>query len=160
MDTGIILDWNTTEPRQFYAQKRAAHQVHYDKTQQSWIIYGYLQAKEALLNQDALIPQITTNQTGLNQNAVKLIQQLARLNNFEQHQQSRNAALQIYNQMQPVAINELLGSLLEKISAGTPVDWVEVVCKKFIPFIAKISAGYYNSSKQFKSRGMDSAIDL
>lgn len=130
MDTGIILDWNTTEPLQFYAQKRAAHRVHYDKTQQSWIIYGYLQAKEALLNQDALIPQIKINQTGLNQNAVKLIQQLARLSNFEQHQQSRDAALQIYNQMQPVAIHELLDSLLEKISEELPLDWVEVVCKK------------------------------
>ena len=130
MDTGIILDWNTTEPRQFYAQKRAAHQVHYDQEQQSWIIYGYTQAKEALLHQDALIPQIETNQSGLNQNAVKLIQQLARLNNFEQHQQSRDAALQIYNQMQPVAISELLDSLLEKISSGTPVNWVEVVCKR------------------------------
>lgn len=130
MDTGIILDWNTTEPHQFYAQKRAAHQVHYDKAQQSWIIYGYPQAKEVLLNQDALIPQIKTDQTGLNQNAVKLIQQLARLSNFEQHQQSRDAALQIYNQMQPVVINALLDSLLKKTSAGAPVDWVEVVCKK------------------------------
>ncbi|MBB5622451.1 cytochrome P450 [Pedobacter cryoconitis] len=130
MDTGIILDWNTTEPHQFYAQKRAAHQVHYDKAQQSWIIYDYPQAKEALLNQDALIPQIKTDQTGLNQNAVKLIQQLARLSNFEQHQQSRDAALQIYNQMQPVVINALLDSLLKKTSAGAPVDWVEVVCKK------------------------------
>lgn len=130
METGIILDWNTTEPHTFYTQKRAAHPVHYAKAQQSWLVYAYPQAKEVLLHQDALIPELNTSQTGLNKNAVQLIQQLARLNNFEQHQQSRAAALQIYNQMQPVATQDLLDLLLNPITAGVPVDWVELVCKK------------------------------
>jgi hypothetical protein len=130
MDTGIILDWNTIEPRKFYTQKRAAHQLYYAKAQQSWFIYAYPQAKEVLLHQDALIPELNTNQTGLNKNAVQLIQQLARLNNFEQHQQSRAAALRIYNQMQPVPTQDLLDLLLKPVIAGVPVDWVELVCKR------------------------------
>ncbi|WP_111635026.1 hypothetical protein [Pedobacter cryoconitis] len=99
MDTGIILDWNTIESRTFYVQKRAAHPIYYASAQQSWIIYAYSLAKEALQHQDALIPELQTSHTGLNQNAIQLIQQLARLNNFQQHQQSRAVALQLYNQM-------------------------------------------------------------
>ncbi|AMQ01269.1 hypothetical protein AY601_4428 [Pedobacter cryoconitis] len=130
MDTGIILDWNTIEPYTFYTQRRATHPLYYAKAQQSWLIYAYPQAKEVLLHQDALIPELNTSQTGLNKNAVQLIQQLARLNNFEQHQQSRAAALQIYNQMQPVATQDLLDLLLKPVITGIPVDWVEVVCKR------------------------------
>lgn len=130
MDTGIILDWNTIEPRTFYVQKRAAHPIYYASAQQSWIIYAYSLAKEVLQHQDALIPELQTSHTGLNQNAIQLIQQLARLNNFQQHQQSRAAALQLYNQMQPVAVPELLDFLLAPVITGLPMDWVEVVCKK------------------------------
>ena len=130
MDNGIILDWNTIEPRKFYTQKRAAHPVCYAKAQQSWLIYAYPQAKEVLLHQDALIPELNVSQAGLNKNATQLIQQLARLNNFEQHQQSRAAALQIYNQMQPVATQDLIDLLLKPVIAGVPVDWVELVCKR------------------------------
>lgn len=130
MDTGIILDWDTIDPLTFYTQKRAAHPVYYATAQQSWIIYAYPQARELLLHQDALIPEIKTSQTGLNKNAVQLIRQLARLNNFEQHEQSRAAALQIYNQMQPVAILDLLDFLLKSVITGEALDWVDLVCKK------------------------------
>jgi len=127
MNTGLILDWNKIEPHTFYYQYRSECPVYYVSAQHGWNIYSYKQAKQILLHQDVLIPETKTSYTGLNQNAVRLIRQLARLNNFKQHEKSRRAAMHIYNQMQPLPVRPILESLLK---ASKNIDWVNAVGKK------------------------------
>jgi len=130
METGLIIDWHTTDPHTFYLKHLKEHPVHYVSAQQGWNIYAYRQAREIMLHQDALIPEIKTGHTGLNQNTLKLTRQLARLNNFEQHKKSRQAAMQIYNQIQPVSVHDILSTLLKAGTTNNSIDWVNTIGKK------------------------------
>jgi hypothetical protein len=130
MNSGLILDWDKIDPHTFYSKHRSAQPVHYISAQQGWNIYSYEQAKQVLFHQDAFIPEIKTSHTGLNQNSVRLIRQLARLTNSQQHDKSRRAAMHIYNQMHPVPINPILESLLDAAKTTKNIDWVDAIGKK------------------------------
>ncbi|MGY0039160.1 cytochrome P450 [Pedobacter sp. NJ-S-72] len=130
MDTGLILDWNKIDPHTFYSKYQSEHPVYYVSAQQGWNIYSYAYAKQVLLHQDALIPEIKTSHTGLNQNSVRLIRQLARLNNSQQHEKSRRAAMHIYNQMCPAPVNPILESLLKPAKTRGNINWVDAIAKK------------------------------
>jgi len=131
MTNNTILNWDDADPKAIYSRQLINNPLYWDEILNTWVTYSYEYCKTILLSEDAHVPEpVIEINTLLNEKAVLLLRNLVRLTNNGQHNESRRAAMVIYNSMKPVSISHILEDLLADVKDSSPFDWVTVVAKK------------------------------
>jgi len=119
MQSVIFLHSEVQDPYAIYAQLSPMYR---DTVNQLWAVYSYDQCKAILTHPAAQIPAVNTD--GLNEYALAIINHLARLSNSTAN---REIATQLYRQMHPVSMANILSQLLGN---KRETDWIDTVCRK------------------------------
>jgi hypothetical protein len=131
MNQNIFLNWENDDPKVVYPRHLKEHPLYWNDDQQIWMAYSYSGCKTILSSECVRIPGLVIeNNSLLNDKARLLVKKLARLSNDDQHMQSREAAMMIYQNIQQVSIDDLLDGLINGVKDTSSFDWISVVCKK------------------------------
>lgn len=140
MTTTLFLQSEMQDPYGFYETMLSQNPVYWDETNQIWALYSYEGCAAILSSSAAHIPEINpNNEQGLNERALQISEQLARLSNGIQHDVARETALLLFSKMNPIATNEILEQLLVKDEGKCELDWVNSVCKQ-LPVLAVLKS--------------------
>ncbi|HEV2611487.1 MAG TPA: cytochrome P450 [Noviherbaspirillum sp.] len=142
MTDTLFLQSAIPDPFSIYAHKLARHPVHRDEGSRIWAVYSHATCKALLHHAAARIPpQPAVALEAMSPPTALLATQLARLANPPVHAASRQAAMQLVENMRAVDAAELLYSLLHG-HAHDALDWVDVVCRKLPALFILKSFGF------------------
>jgi cytochrome P450 len=140
MNNNTILNWKDVDYKAIYTRQLATNPLYWNEETNTWVAYSYDYCKTILLSDHVCVPEaVIDDNTLLNEKAVLLLRKLVRINNNEQHTIARQAAMLIYNSMKPVAISDILETLLAEIKENTAFDWIATVGKK-LPVLVILKA--------------------
>ncbi|MEO6314919.1 MAG: cytochrome P450 [Chitinophagaceae bacterium] len=127
MQSVIFLHSDVSDPYAAYEIMRSNNPVYWDSQMQLWAVCNYRDCVAVLTNPHASIAAINANnKDGLNECALQVEEQLARLSNGTAHQLYRQAAMVLAGNMHPLAVP----IIAEKLFCAGETDWVAAVCKK------------------------------
>ncbi|MGF2413789.1 MAG: cytochrome P450 [Ferruginibacter sp.] len=126
-----FLQSEIQDPYKIYETMLSDNPVYWDNKNKLWAIYSYESCKAVLGNSLAHIPPINPgNKDGLNEYALMMTSQFARLSNGIQHEMAREAATLLFTKPNTVAIDEIAEWLLLNRDENNEIDWVNSICKK------------------------------
>jgi cytochrome P450 len=144
MTTTLFLQSEIQDPYGLYKTMIAQNPVYWDKENQIWALYTYDACVSILTSDLAHIPDINpNNEQGLNNSALEISNQLARLSNGIQHDISREVAMLLFSNMNAVTTNKILEELLESRENKSELNWVHSVCKK-LPVLVVLKSFDFN----------------
>jgi len=130
MNRNTILNWDNIDHRAIYKAQLANNPIYWDPNLNMWVAYSYEYCKTVLTSDVAIVSEpIVEAESLLNGNAKQAIKKLARITNNIQHEESRSAAIMMFQCIRPVQINELIDSLLGKVNL-TQFDFVTAIAKQ------------------------------
>ncbi|WP_073404425.1 cytochrome P450 [Mucilaginibacter sp. OK098] len=130
MNSNTILSWDNIDHKAIYTRQLADNPIYWDLNLNIWVAYSYEYCKTVLMSDVAIVPEpVIEADSLLSGNAKLAIKKLARITNNMQHQESRAAAIMMFQCIRPVQINELIDSLLGKVNF-TQFDFVTVIAKQ------------------------------
>ncbi|WP_281321791.1 cytochrome P450 [Flavobacterium aestivum] len=152
MTTTLFLQSEIQDPYSLYKKMITQDPVYWDEENQIWALYSYDACVSILNNNLAHIPEINpNNEQGLNDSALEISNQLARLSNGAQHDISREVAMFLFSKMNVVDTYKILEELIESRENKSELNWVNSVCKK-LPVLVVL--------KSFDFNGKDSLFIL
>ncbi len=158
MNENTISNWDNTDHKAIYTRQLAENPVYYNEDLKLRVTYSYEYCKAILTNDDARIPEpVIENDSPLNDIAKLLIKKLARITNNKQHQESRQAALIIYQCIKPVPVDGLLENLLAKIPLYG-FDWVEAVGKRLPVLLILKGMGFAETECDYVVENISSLV--
>jgi cytochrome P450 len=161
MNSNTILNWEDVDYKAIYTRQLASNPLYWNEETNIWVAYSYDYCKAILLSQDVCVPEaVTDDNTPLNEKAVLLLRKFVRINNNEQHTIARQAALLIYNSMKPVAISDILETLLADIKDNTAFDWIATVCKKLPVLVVLKALGFSEDDCAFVVDNISSLVKI
>jgi cytochrome P450 len=113
-----------SDPYAVYRQRLQSAPVCFDAAANIWAVHTYSDCKTVLQHPMAQIPAVPMD--GLNEAALLLSGKLVRLSNPPQHTMSREVAMQLHQEIQPVPVHVILKELL----TAPETDWVKDVCQR------------------------------
>jgi len=142
MNSSTILSWDNIDHKAIYTRQLADNPIYWDPNLNIWVAYNYEYCKAILMNDAAIVPEpVIEADSLLNENAKLAIKKLARITNNMQHQESRAAAIMMFQCIKPVQINELIDSLLGKVNL-TQFDFVTAIAKQLPVLIILKGMGF------------------
>lgn len=130
----LFLQSDVADPYAIYQRLLAEQPVCRDARTGIWGVYSHAGCRQVLHATTAHIPEL--QRIGLNAPATALLNQLVRVSNPPIHPVFRQAAMRLFEQMQPAHTGALLARL--SVPADTEIDWVDAVCKK-LPALAVLT---------------------
>lgn len=123
MENTLFLQSEVENPYDIYMHKLNESPEFHDTKNDVVAVYSYENCRQIL--NIGTIPPVKEN--GLNEAALLIKKNLARISNPPAHADARKAAVELFHCMRPVNIKEILNHLL---CNATEFDWVERVSKK------------------------------
>jgi cytochrome P450 len=154
MMTTLFLQSAVRDPYKLYEAMLRENPVYWDETNQVWGIYSYEACTAILTSKAAQLPAINQdNEHGLNEYALRIRGQFARLCNGIQHEIARQTVLLLFDKMKALEIKEIVESLLQQGADKNEIDWVHSICRQ-LPVMAVLNSlgfnredGYFISNK-------------
>ncbi|MDA6071617.1 cytochrome P450 [Flavobacterium sp. AC] len=141
--TTLFFQSDVQDPYSIYQLMLGKNPIYWDEENKIWVIYSYESCIEILKNPDALIPVINlNNEQKLNEHALDILNNLARLSNEIQHTINREIANLLFSNLKSVDINTILYKLIKDDLIENEVDWVNSVCKKLPLLVVLKSFGF------------------
>jgi cytochrome P450 len=134
-------------PYSFYQKMIEENAVYWDETDKIWAIYSYAFCSTVLNNSNAEIPTFPVN-NNLNQYALRISHNLARLSNGVHHEITKETAVLLFSFMKSAGINEIMKELLRRKSNLTKLNYVDAICKK-LPLLTVLKSFDFNDSDSF-----------
>jgi len=138
----LFLQSETKNPYLFYQKNIAENPVYWDEPNKIWTVYSYEYCLEILNHRNAHIPAVSEN--NLNEYALKISRNLARLSNGVHHEIARETATVLFSFMKSVGVYSILSELFLE-NTSTEIDWVELICKK-LPILAVLKSFDFNDN--------------
>jgi cytochrome P450 len=161
MKNNTILNWDNTDHKEIYIRQLKDNPLYWNTDLNSWVTYSYDFCKSILLNTDAYIPEpVIENDSLLNDKAKLLIKKMARLADGQQHHDSRQAALMIYQNMKPVSVSKLLESLLSGVKNTAEFDWIVEVGKRLPVLVILKGLGFNDNDCEFVTRHISLLVKI
>jgi len=135
----LFLQSKIKNPYLFYQKMIDENPVYWDESNKIWAVYSYDYCIEILNHGNAHIPAVSEN--NLNEFALKISRNLARLSNGIQHEISREIATILFSHMKSIGIDAILSDLLQ--SNKNKINWVELICKK-LPVVTVLKSFDFN----------------
>jgi cytochrome P450 len=156
MTTTLFLQSEIQDPYSLYKTMIAQNPIYWDKGNQIWVLYSY-DACVSILNSNLVhIPEINpNNEQGLNDSALEISNQLARLSNGIQHDISREVAMLLFSNMNAVTTNKILEQLLESSENKAELNWVNSVCKQLPVLVVLKSFDFDDKDSLFISKNIE-----
>ncbi|MEP6712943.1 MAG: cytochrome P450 [Ferruginibacter sp.] len=140
MKTILFLQSEIKDPYKFYEEMLHEHPVYREEANRLWAIYSYEYCKAILNNPAADIPALNqNNKDGLNDYALLIAGQFARLSNDADHEIARAVAMLLFEKMKIISITEKVKMLLKKEVKKNETDWVSSICRK-LPVIVVLKS--------------------
>ena len=157
----LFLQSETTDPYRLYQTMLAEHPVYWDETNKLWAVYSYKACKAVLENSAAHIPVINAgNKDGLNEYALMISNQLARLSNGSAHAATRHIAMRLYQQMKTINIAGLVNELLATGLTAHETDWVNSICRKLPVLTILKSLDFTEKDSQIILANIDALVKI
>ena len=161
MNSNTILNWEDVDYKAIYTRQLASNPLYWSEETNTWVAYSYDYCKAILLSDHVCVPEaVIDDNTLLNEKAVLLLRKLVRISNNDQHTIARQAAMLIYNSMKPVAISDILETLLADIKENATFDWIATVCKKLPVLIILKSLGFSEDDCTFVVDNISSLVKI
>lgn len=149
MNSSTILSWDNIDHKAIYKRQLAENPIYWDPNLNMWVAYSYEYCKVVLMSDVAMVPEpVVEADSLLNDKAKLLIKKLARITNNMQHQESRAAAMMMYQCIKPVAIGEVLESLLSKVNPAG-FDFVTAIAKQLPVLVILKGMGFSDDDCAF-----------
>jgi cytochrome P450 len=156
--TTTFLQSEVKEPYKIYETMLSDNPIYWDNENNLWAIYSYANCKAILTNDMAHIPMV--NKKGLNEYALSITEQLARLSNGIQHEIARQTAMFLFDKMSAISIIELFEKILKPGEGKFGIDWVNTICKKLPVNIVLKSFWFNDIDAEFISNNIESLIKI
>jgi len=124
-----FLQSEVQDPFKLYRTMLADSPIYWDNENKLWTMYSYEYCKAILSDDMAHIPIV--NKSGLNEYALSITNQLARLSNGMQHEIAKQTAILLFSKMKVISTNNLFEKILKSDKGKFEIDWVNTICKKF-----------------------------
>ena len=156
--TTTFLQSEVKEPYKIYETMLSDNPVYWDPENKLWAIYSYAYCKAILNNDMAHIP--TVNKNGLNEYALSITEQLARLSNGIQHEIARQTAMLLFDKMSAISIVDLFEKILKPEEGKLGIDWVNTICKRLPVNIVLKSFGFNEADGEFISNNIEILLKI
>ena len=137
MNPPIFLHSDVQEPYLVYQQMLKENPVFYDQSHRIFLLYAYRDCKALLESPLAEIPEISSR--GLNEKADRVVQELTRLSNGNQHFAAREITLGLFQQMKYPSVESILSGIFEKETDHEMFDFVAIIAKR-VPVLFMLQA--------------------
>jgi cytochrome P450 len=150
MATTLFLQSEEQNPYKIYETMLKENPVFWDSSNNLWGIYSYQDCIAILSNPLAHIPSTNPdNKDGLNEYSLLITCKLARLSNGARHEMAKHATMLLFENMNEIATNDIIKTLVEKQNNKSEMDWVNSICKK-LPLMAILkSFGFKEDDSDF-----------
>lgn len=156
--TTIFLQSEVKEPYKIYETMLSDNPIYWDNVNNLWAIYSYEYCKAILTNDMAHIPMV--DKKGLNEYALSITEQLARLSNGIQHEMARQTAMLLFDKMKAISIIDLFEKILKSDEGKLGIDWVNTICKKLPVNIVLKSFGFNDVDCEFISNNIEILVKI
>lgn len=152
----LFLQSDMKDPYTLYEQLLQQRPVYRDDGNNLWAVYSYNGCKTILGNAGAQVPPGNReNKAGLNKYASCITDRLARLSNGERHDAARQAAVGLFEHMQPIDLaGPMSGMLLSRM------DWVDAVCRKLPVMAVAQCLGFKEKESLLIAGGIDNLVKI
>jgi len=131
MENLIIDNWNRVDAISFYTYQSIHNPLVYSKQHSMWVANSYACCKSILSSEYARVPRPGIPESGtLNEEALLMLNNLARISNGDQHYHARMAVRLLYDCIKAVSIGPIMDSLLATVNNHAEFDWVAVIGKQ------------------------------
>jgi len=135
----LFLQSEIKNPYSLYQKMINENPVYWDESNKIWAIYSYEYCTQILNHKNAHIPSVPEND--LNEYALKISRNLARLSNGIQHEIAREIATVLFSKMKSIGFETVLSELFQ--NNKTEINWVELICKK-LPILTVLKSFDFN----------------
>ncbi|MFV8326267.1 cytochrome P450 [Flavobacterium sp. ZS1P14] len=161
MTTSLFLQSEIKDPYRFYQTMHTQNPVYWDEKNQIWALYSYDACEIILKSSFAHIPEINSNnEQGLNNCALQISNQLARLSNGIQHDIAREVAMLLFSNMNITDTSEIMEKLLLKRKNESELDWVNLVCKQLPILVVLKSFDFDANDYRFVCENIEQLIKI
>lgn len=161
MSSTLFLQSEVQDPYSLYTTMLNEHPVYWDEANQIWVIYSHKYCTEILNSSNVHIPAINqNNEHKLNEYALRIISQLSRLSNGIKHEIAKETAMLLFSNMKSIAINEIMGGLLQNGLLQNKTDWVNSVCKKLPILVVLKSFDFKEDDCLFISEKIEQLVKI
>ena len=157
----LFLQSEVQNPYALYKTMLAENPVYWDEANQLWAVYAYRDCVSILSNNAALIPPINqNNKHGLNEYALLITNDLARLSNGMQHSIAREVALLLFKEIKMVSIDGIAWKLLQGQRNQDQIDFVQSICKQLPVMVMLKSFGFIDADADFICAKMGQLVKI
>ena len=143
MEDTLFLQSEVKDPYALYSVRLSEHPVYWDQKNALWAMYAYASCHRLLNHPMAEIPNPNIPATGTtNAYVATLVESLVRWNNPPVHAVARQAARQLFERVQSVRVEALLGDLMGQCAKSEAMDWVDTVGKKLPVMVVLKGLGF------------------
>lgn len=160
MNNNTILNWDDADHKAIYIKQIAENPIWWNEDLNIWVTYSYQHCKAVLMSNDAHVPEPIIKEDSLLNNMAKLmIRKLARITNNMQHQESRQAAMMIYQYIKPVAIDRIVDGLLSKTNP-VEFDFVATIAKQLPVLVILRGMGFNEEECTFVVENISTLVQI
>jgi cytochrome P450 len=152
-----FLQSEVQNPYKLYETMLSDYPVYWDKGNNLWAIYAYEDCKAILNNDAAHIPFV--DKTGLNEYALVITEQLARLSNGFQHETAKTIAKLLFSKMRDILVASIFEKLIENKTNNQELDWL-TICKSLPINVVLKSFDFNESDSAFISNKIGDFIPI
>jgi cytochrome P450 len=138
-----FLHSEVQNPYKLYETMLSDYPVYWDNDNKLWAIYAYKDCKAILNNEMAHIPLV--EKTWLNEYALLVSEQLARLSNGVQHEIAKTVAMLLFSKMKEISLAPTFEKLIENRVNKQELDWINTICKR-LPINLVLKSFDFNDS--------------
>jgi len=153
----LFLQSEIKNPYLFYQKMMEENPLYWDELNKIWAVYSYEYCTEILNHKSVHIPSVSEN--NLNEYALKISRNLARLSNEIHHVIAKETATVLFSYMKSVRINSIFSELFQNNTA-TKINWVESICKKLPVLIVLKSFDFNANESLFISENISHLIKI
>jgi hypothetical protein len=158
MNSNTILNWNNVDHKVIYARQLHENPIYWNPDLNTWVIYSYSYCKAILTSDNVSVPEPVIDSL-LNDKVKLIISKLARITNNMQHQESRAAAMIVFQCIKHVPVAELMEGLLANISLIS-FDWVDIMAKKLPVLIILRGVGFNDDECAFVTENISILVRI
>ncbi len=161
MNSSLFLQSDVSDPYLLYENMRNKNAVYWDEPNKIWAIYSHKLCVEVLKNPKAQIPTINPdNIQKLNEYALDILNNLARLSNGIQHEIGREISIMLFSKMKSVEISPVIAALIQNDLIESKIDWVDSVSKKLPILILLKSFNFNDNDSDFISKNIETIVKI
>lgn len=139
--SSLFLQSEVQNPHSFYQKMIEENPVYWDEANKIWAVYSYEYCSAILKNTNAHISAFPPNEN-LNQCALEIIKNLARLSNGIHHEIAKETAVLLFSNMKIIGINLIMEELLQN---KKEINWVDLICKR-LPILSVLKSFDFNDA--------------